>query len=270
MNEIFVLLLTGAGGFLLLFTSLAGAALWWTRRAGGGELKTLIARRNASQNDADRRALQIVIDRAQTLQRKFILDADDIDAPAGALRLAHEIAAVYRPKSRAPEEDVRLGRLLDALIDLNKQTLSWKQTPGARFLFDMRLRRLTAISSAWEKKKQWDRTPVGLAVYKYKLPSVLSWAYTLARCLDLGFWIIKMSLHLARGLALKQFLVRWTLLVGKKAVQLYRESEDDPSVQYEEDTWRQFETPPPEPALPADFPGASQSASGTFAQGIAV
>ncbi len=239
--------------FGAIFFSLGGAdflnALW----AGKKKLKALKDMSDAAASPEDARALQIVIAHVETLRKKWVLDLDDLDVPKRSLELAREVASIYHPNSSTPEDEVRLGKLLDALLFIRNQTQTWTQSKVASAIFNLRLRHLFLLSQAWEKKKKWDQSRSGQAFHKYRMGTILNWIYTIIRFMDISFWIMKMLVHWLRGLALKQLLIRWTLLAGETAYQLYREIDKNPAEIEEENIWKRFDGVV-NPEIPASLP----------------
>jgi hypothetical protein len=225
----------------LIFFSTGGINLWRNQVAVKKKLRTLEKMRDDSPHTEDARALQIVITHVEAIRSKWILNSEDLDIVNRSMELTREVASVYRPESPSPAEEVRLGKLLDALLFAKNQTRQWNQNKTVATLFNLRLRHLFFLAEAWEKKKNWDQSRSGRAFYKYRLGTVIHWLYTVIRFMDISFWLMKMLIHWFRGYALKQLLLSWTLLVGETAYQLYREIDNDIAATEEEKVWNRFD-----------------------------
>jgi len=226
-------------------------------RAGNKKLKAIQEKHDSSTCEEDKRALQIIIDQAGRIQSKWILDFEDLDIFTSSLKSAKEIAGVYHPDSVNPEEEVRLEKLLNAMLFAKSQVKAWEQNKTVSKLLELRLRHVLFLSEAWEKKKDWDQSSSGRIFHQYKLGSALNWLYMLVRFMDLSFWIMKMFVHLLRDFALKQLLMRWTLLAGETCYQLYRETDKLASDSDEEKIWNDLDGIS-EPEIPDDFPADLQ------------
>ncbi|NIQ01120.1 MAG: hypothetical protein GWO19_11715 [Nitrospinaceae bacterium] len=230
-----VLFWTGVG----LVAGLAAAAAWGLLRGAGllrlgianaARLAELEKRKQAATNPQDRNALDAVIEPCRALRRQWILREEDFRIGAHTYDLVSRVAAGYHPDSPAPVTEARVRHLLSAFLDLKTRLLALSEERSLRRLIRFRVRHVLLLSRAWEKKKAWDRSPVGRAVARFRLRFFFKWIYFLVRFMDLSYWMARMAGSLLQDVVFKMLLVRWYLWVGELSIQVYRDPAAEPDV----------------------------------------
>lgn len=197
-------------------------------------LKGLERRKKNSTDALERTALDAVIARCQTTRSRWILNEEDLEIGENTRRLVQDAAAALHPKSSNPVQEARIGRLLNAFLEVKDRALALTRLRGIYSLTQFRVRHVRLLAKAWEKKKQWQRSKVGQAVSRYKVLSLFQWVYALFRLMDVTFWMAKMLGYVLHDVVFKVLLVHWYLTVGELALRVYRDYDADPGLEAED------------------------------------
>lgn len=223
------------------------------RRLNVAQLSQLRRVREESLDPAEIRGLGILIQHCEALHTRWILRDSDLRFQENTNQLVTAIAAAYFPDSTSPLAEARVGRLLKAFLDLNQRLHMLTRLKGVSRITRFRLRHVFFLSRAWQKKQQLQQSAVGKAVTRFRLYHVVKWGYYLLFCLDITFWAVRMARYIAQDIVLKIFLVRWYLIVGELAMDVYRDREKEPEVE-PENIMRELESLPEAPAVDAGLP----------------
>ena len=186
-------------------------------------LKELRRRRTMTWEASEQEALSAALAPLEHLRSRWILGEEDLRIGANTLLLVRGIARAYHPGSQNPLQEARIGRLLDACMDLKRDLFALSRAPGVRALTQFRVRQVLLLARAWKKKRQWEESDLGLALKKYRFLAFLKWANLLWRYMDLSFWMVRMTGYLAHDVVLKILLIRWYLTVAELALGVYRD-----------------------------------------------
>ncbi|GJL77229.1 MAG: hypothetical protein NPINA01_02180 [Nitrospinaceae bacterium] len=218
----------------LAFATVKGSGLVKIGWLNFSRLKELSRQKVDTENRPRQMALQAVIEHCQSLQKQWILRAPDLDISRNTHALLEQIASTFHPQSKAPLMEARLGKLLEAFLELKNRILVFSRIKGVRRFTQFRLRHVHYLSRAWQKKQQWQESAVGRAFSRYKLAGLFQWLYLLIRFMDLTFWMFKMLGYILHDIVLKILLIRWYLTLGELAIAVYSEQSEDPELQADE------------------------------------
>jgi len=224
-------------------------------------LRDLERKQAQAEDPAARAALEAVIAPCHELRRRWILSEKDLNPGERTQKLVRDIARHYHPESPAPLAEARLGDLLSAFLEIKNRLLALARLPGIRPVTQFRLRHLFLLSRAWQKKEAWYRSPAGRAAEKYHLLFIVKWSYGLLRVLDVSFWTLKMLGYVLKDVVMKVLLIRWYLIVGELAIEVYgggREKGGEPDEVTEKDLGGLPEVDPP-PELSGEAGVAAQA-----------
>ena len=171
--------------------------------------------------------MRILIEHCQAIQRKWILDAEDLDIPRNTLELTKSIAAVYYPNEKNPVAEARIGQLLTGFLKLNEKLTQICQLSGVKQLTQFRIRHLVLLARAWKLKTNWEESPLGQFVAKYNVLTYFQWLINALRFLDLTLWAIKMIKDLIQEMTFKIILIRWYLMVGELSIRVFSEKSEE-------------------------------------------
>lgn len=253
-NPLNWLAVSGVLIFILVLVMIQGYGVmrvgWWNL----SRLRELKHRQLATGDPLEAKALASVIECCEELRKKWVLGEPDLHVFSKTRDLVQEIAGHFHPKSKAPLQEARLGALLNAFLQLKIQVEALAAMRGVRRITQFRLRHIVFFSSAWRKKTEWQESKVGRALSRLKVYFIFKWTAYVWRCLDLIFWSMKMFQYFLYDIVFKVFLIRWYLLVGKLALQVYRDrdgKEEQPPEDVLPDLER-LDDPPPlsDTALP--------------------
>ena len=191
-------------------------------------LKDLEEQTQGTKDPLRKKALQTVIEHCQILRGQWILKEPDLEIAGKTLYLAEAIASIYHPQSDAPLMEARLGKLLEAFLELKNRIVVFSELKGVRNFTQFRLRQVHYLSRAWKKKEQWQKSPVGQVFSCYK--GLFKWLYFLLRCMDLTFWTFKMLGYILHDIVLKILLIRWYLTIGELVIGVYSERSEEPEL----------------------------------------
>ena len=217
---VFILLAKGFGVIKLEYFNLK-----WLR-----ELKAL----KLSANDsAYKGALIAIISHCEILNSKWILEESDLDILRNTYQLVKKIAHSYHPDSKHPLEEARIRLVLNAFMELKNHLLLITTWKGFHTATQFRIRHVVTLSRAWKLKRSWKESKAFIFLEKYSLFPFFKWLFFIIRCVDLTFWVTKMIIYVIQDIVFKVFLVRWYLVIGNLAVQVYSDRGKDPNTQPE-------------------------------------
>ncbi|CCQ89980.1 hypothetical protein NITGR_20015 [Nitrospina gracilis 3/211] len=247
------------GGTALLLVLLAVLTLkgYGVARIGWlnlSRLKRLRERMDASTDTAEKTALEAVLNRCDTLRARWVLDESELRVWDHTRALLESVAAPFHPKSHSPLREARLGRLLDAFLEIRDQAESLARQRGVRPLTRFRLRHLRSFLRVWKQKTRWDESKVGRAARRFRFFSITRWAVMAARLLDLAYWSVKLGFYFVYDIAFRVLLLRWYLSVGELAVQVYRDRDPDATAPDEDVLKDLDDLPEPEPVAESVLP----------------
>lgn len=108
------------------------------------------------------------------------------------LRLISQVAAVYHPDEKAPMEQARIGNVLSAFLELNRQIVDMLETPGLERLTQFRLRE---VMPGFETNKKSSAPAFVLDFFKRRV----------------------------RMIVVRALWIQWILLAGESAIKVYGE-----------------------------------------------
>lgn len=240
--------------FIVALVTVKGFGLIRIRGLNLSRLRDLQRLQESAETDSKRKALGAVILQCESVRKKWILREADLNLSKNTLALVGEIAAIYHPKSKSPVDEARVGRLLKAFKELSHSVSVLTRIRGIRRLTQFRLRHLYFLSRTWEMKVEWQESPAGKRIRRYKLYPLLKWVWALFRCMDLAFWSLKMLGYILYDVIFKILLVQWYLIVGELALQIYSDEEADPEISNEDILRNLEEMPAEQKPLPEDLP----------------
>jgi len=147
-------------------------------------------RRDERGSSEEGRALQVVLETChrqekELYQKEFFPDT---------LHMVSRIAAIYYPGEKEPLQKARIGNVLTACQEMNRQIMQVLEFPGLEALTQFRLREVVPGFAADEKNSSW-------------VPE---------------FFLRRFRLRVMRAL-----WVQWLLLVGEAAIKVYAEHQPD-------------------------------------------
>lgn len=232
---------------VILFAGKFGVIqLDWTNSARLRELKK---NRQDAADSMEKAALEAIITPCQALSSKWILREADLHIADKTHLLIESIARAYHPQSSHPVEEARIRRVLQAFIDLQNRLLALTACKGIHAATQFRINHALVLSRAWKLKEKWKKSPAVQFLERHRLFTLARWVIFAVRCVDLTFWVIKMLSYILQDIVFKVFLIRWYLIVGDLAIQVYRDQEKEPDVRPEDlledlDTMPEADSPP--------------------------
>jgi len=206
-------------------------------------------------------ALEAIIIHCKTLNSKWILRESDLNILENTYGLIQEIAVFYHPNSRNPIEEARIRWVLEAFMELKNRLLALTAWRGVHAVTQFRIHHVVLLSRAWKLKEEWKEWRFAKFLDKYKLLPLFKWVFFLIRWMDLTFWMIRMMSYIIQDIVFKVFLVRWYLIVGDLAIQVYRDQEKEPEIRAEEILEDLSSIPEEESPLIEDLPYKIQEIS---------
>lgn len=186
-------------GLLMGFLLVTGIAIITRRQFRGffrlwrfmnARRKNIQQRMEESVSHEESRALEVVMETLADYRRENVPRQGDFQFLPDTLSLVSRIAAIYYPNEKAPMEKARIGNLLTAFQEMNRQILAMLELPELETLTQFRLREVLPGVTASEKTSSW-------------VPAYF-----------------RRWLRLRVVLALR---VQWALLVGEAAIKVYGE-----------------------------------------------
>ena len=231
---IFKFLLPGIALLLLiLILSSRGFGVFKLNYLNFKRLRELQKLKLSGDSPSSNKALTAITNHCQALNSKWVLEESDLDILSNTYQLIKKIACSYYPDSKHPLEEARIRWVLNAFLELKNQLLvitSWK---GMHKATQFRIRHIVALSRAWDLKRSWKQSKVFIFLEKRDLFPFFKWLFFIIRCVDLIFWSTKMIVYVIQDIVFKVFLVKWYLLIGDLAIQVYSNLEKDPNTQPE-------------------------------------
>jgi hypothetical protein len=214
----------GIGAFLvgvLAVLMVKGYGVLQVRWLNISRLHHLRQRAAATSDPIERASLVTITDRCEALRGRWVLGEADLALISNTRGLIQEIAELYHPQSAQPLAEARIEKILDAFLEMKTHILRLTRLRGIREWTRFRLRHLAWLSEAWARKTQLEQTSTVKTVRRIKLIPIVKWIYTVLRSFDLVFWSLKMGMFFLYDIVFKVFLIRWYLLVGETAIQVY-------------------------------------------------
>ncbi len=179
-------------------------------------------------------ALKAILEHCKSLNSKWILSESDLSILENTYFLVEQIARSYHPESSHPVEEARIRWVLKAFMDLKNRLLALTTWRGVHTVTQFRVHHVLLLSRAWKLKEEWKDWRVVKFLTRHGLYPLFQWLFYLIRWLDLTFWAIRMMAFILQDIIFKVFLVRWYLIVGELAIQVYRDREKEPDIQPED------------------------------------
>lgn len=214
----------GIGAFLvgvLAVLIVKGYGVLQVRWLNVSRLQSFKQRASATSDPIERSSLNTIIKRCEALRGRWVLGEADLALISNTRSLVQEIAELHHPQSAQPLAEARIEEILNAFLEMKTHVLQLTRLRGIREWTRFRLRHLAWLSKAWARKTQLEQTPTVKTVRRFKLIPIVKWIYTALRSLDLVFWSLKMGVFFLYDIVFKVFLIRWYLLVGETAIQVY-------------------------------------------------
>lgn len=178
-------------------------------------------------------ALITIINYCQSLNSKWILDESDLHFSNNTSQLIKKIACAYHPNSKTPLEEARIRCVLNAFMELRNHLFALTTFKGIRAITQFRIRHILILSRARKAMKSWQQWKIFIFLNDHGLYPLFRWLFFIIRCLDLTFWAMKMATYILQDIVLKIFLVRWYLVIGELAIQVYSDKVENPEIQIE-------------------------------------
>ena len=179
-------------------------------------------------------ALEAILEHCKSLNSKWILMESDLSILENTYNLVEKIARSYHPKSSHPVEEARIRWVLQAFMDLKNRLLVLTTWRGVHAVTQFRIHHILLLSRAWKLKEEWKNWQAVKFLSRHGLYPLFQWLFYLIRWLDLTFWAIRMMTFILQDVIFKVFMVRWYLIVGELAIQVYRSQEKEPDIQTED------------------------------------
>jgi hypothetical protein len=200
---------------------------------------------NLSENfPKEKQASQVIFDKVNSLDSSWFLADTEWNVYENAHNLLSDIASSYHPNSQNPILEVRVGKLISGLKDLNKKILALLSRKGFRKMANFRLKHALSVQKVWKKKQEWESSWWGIFLKQTRFYFLAKWAYTVFRFFDISFWAIKTFTGLTHHFALKTLLINLYLELGEFALSTYREDNEKPFDLEMEDIEENLESSP--------------------------
>lgn len=186
-----------------------------------------------TDNLKKKEALTIITDHCNSLNSKWLLGESDLHFSNNTYQLIQKIAYAYHPNSKSPMEETRIRCILNAFMELRNHLLALTTYKGIHAITQFRIRHVLILSRAWKAKESWKQWKFFVFLNNHGLYPLFRWLFFIIRCLDLTFWAMKMATYILQDIVLKIFLVRWYLVIGELAIQVYSDKVEKPEIQIE-------------------------------------
>jgi len=174
---------------------------------------------NLSENfPKEKQASQIIFDKVNSLDSSWFLADTEWNIYENVNNFLSDIASSYHPNSKNPILEVRVGKLISGLKDLNQKILALLSRKGFRKMANFRLKHALSVQKAWKKKQEWESSWWGTFLKQTRFYFLAKWAYTIFRFFDISFWAIKTFTGLTHHFALKTLLINLYLELGEFAL----------------------------------------------------
>ena len=188
---------TGLAGLMLagcgvVFFWQEGRGIFCLWRSMDARQKQFEHRKCENISFQESQALEVVLETCSRYQGKKLFYEEGLRFLPDTLRLISQVAAIYYPDEKAPMEKARIGNVLSAFLEVNRQILDMLEIPGLERLTQFRLRE---VMPGFEANK------------KNSGPSFVP-----------AFFKLRVRLMTVRAL-----WVQWMLFVGESAIKVYGE-----------------------------------------------
>ena len=188
---------TGLAGLMLagcgvVFFWQEGRGIFCLWRSMDARQKQFEHRKCENISFQESQALEVVLETCSRYQGKKLFYEEGLRFLPDTLRLISQVATIYYPDEKAPMEKARIGNVLSAFLEVNRQILDMLEIPGLERLTQFRLRE---VMPGFEANK------------KNSGPSFIP-----------AFFKLRVRLMTVRAL-----WVQWMLFVGESAIKVYGE-----------------------------------------------
>ena len=183
------LMLAGCG---VVFFWQEGRGIFCLWRSMDARQKQFEHRKCENISFQESQALEVVLETCSRYQGKKLFYEEGLRFLPDTLRLISQVATIYYPDEKAPMEKARIGNVLSAFLEVNRQILDMLEIPGLERLTQFRLRE---VMPGFEANK------------KNSGPSFVP-----------AFFKLRVRLMTVRAL-----WVQWMLFVGESAIKVYGE-----------------------------------------------
>ena len=188
---------TGLAGLMLagcgvVFFWQEGRGIFCLWRSMDARQKQFEHRKCENISFQESQALEVVLETCSRYQGKKLFYEEGLRFLPDTLRLISQVATIYYPDEKAPMEKARIGNVLSAFLQVNRQILEMLEIPGLERLTQFRLRE---VMPGFEANK------------KNSGPSFVP-----------AFFRLRVRLMTVRAL-----WVQWMLFVGESAIKVYGE-----------------------------------------------
>ena len=187
------LMLAGCG---VVFFWQEGRGIFCLWRSMDARQKQFEHRKCENISFQESQALEVVLETCSRYQGKKLFYEEGLRFLPDTLRLISQVATIYYPDEKAPMEKARIGNVLLAFLEVNRQILDMLEIPGLERLTQFRLRE---VMPGFEANK------------KNSGPSFVP-----------AFFKLRVRLMTVRAL-----WVQWMLFVGESAIKIYGEHRAD-------------------------------------------
>lgn len=267
MSDISHLILPGCALLLLIgILTVRGFGVIKLDWMNSRQLREFKKARLISEDPSEQAALDSIIGFCQRLNSKWILRESDLAILDNTHGLVKNIALAYHPNSKTPVEEARIRRVLQAFMDLKDRLLVLMKWKGVHALTQFRLRHVLFLSRAWKVKETWKEWRAVKFLARHGIYSLFKWVFLIVRWMDWTFWTLKMMAYIIHDIVFKVFLVKWYLIIGELAMQVYRDREKEPEIPAD-DLLEDLDSIP-ESENPADLPEEVRKISETSRNNI--
>jgi hypothetical protein len=156
--------------------------------------KQIQLRRSKKISLQESQALDVVLETSSLCRQKQFTNEVDIRFFQDTSRLISQIASIYYPGEKEPEEKARIGNILSAFQEMNGEILAMLETPELKMLTQFRLKEMVSDFNANKKQS--------------------------------GF-VSSFIMHRVRLIVIQGLWTQWVLLVGEAAIKVYEEHQAD-------------------------------------------
>ena len=188
---------TGLAGLMLagcgvVFFWQEGRGIFCLWRSMDARQKQFEHRKCENISSRESQALEVVLETCSRYQGKKLFYEEGLRFLPDTLRLISQVATIYYPDEKAPMEKARIGNVLSAFLEVNRQILDMLEIPGLERLTQFRLREVMPGFEANKKNSGPSFVPA----------------------------FIK---HRVRLMTVRALWVQWMLFVGESAIKVYGE-----------------------------------------------
>ena len=192
---------TGLAGLMLagcgvVFFWQEGRGIFCLWRSMDARQKQFEHRKCENISFQESQALEVVLETCSRYQGKKLFYEEGLRFLPDTLRLISQVAAIYYPDEKAPMEKARIGNVLSAFLQVNRQILDMLEIPGLERLTQFRLRE---VMPGFEGNKNNSGISFVPAFFKRRV----------------------------RLITVRALWVQWMLFVGESAIKIYGEHRAD-------------------------------------------